>query len=182
MQPERCFLGDPRCLMELAVGGPARAFGHRQKEKLKAEVAARMGLSLRSVNRYLLLLTAPPEIQAAVDRGALTLIAAGKVALLPKALQEDVVRRIRAGENPAAVVREVTRPRARRPGAEAGQAYGRLVKALAREVPKIDGRVALISPQRVQASAAAVRAAIQVLTAVVAAADRPEGSTRPGRR
>ena len=134
-----------------------------------------MRISLRSVNRYLLVLTAPTEVQTAFERGALTLIAAGKVALLPKADQENAIRRIRAGEKPASVVREVTCTRTRSPAAEAGQAYGRLVSALGREVPKISGRVALLAPQRVKTSVAAVCDAIQVLIAVVASANRHEG-------
>lgn len=71
-------------LMELEEERSTASFGFTKTEELKNRIARRMGLSVRSVNRYLLLLDAPTAIQSAFDRGEIPLVTAGKVALLSK--------------------------------------------------------------------------------------------------
>ena len=73
-------------------------------EELKASIATQFHLSLRSVNRYLLVLTAPPAVQQAFDRNEITLVNAGKVALLAKKDQQEIARRIAAGEKTKTII------------------------------------------------------------------------------
>ena len=59
-------LARARCIkrmMELEEGREASRFAYTKKEQLKQRIATRMGLSPRSVARYLLVLDAPPAIQ-----------------------------------------------------------------------------------------------------------------------
>lgn len=152
-------------LMELEVGRAAEKFGFTKTEELKNRIAERMGLSLRSVNRYLLLLDTPTAIQAAFDKGDISLVAAGKVALLPKTAQAEVARRVGAGEKPAAVIGEHSKGGSA--ANDAGKAFGRLVRALRREVPALRGQRDRISGPRLQKAEASIREAVAVLTEFV---------------
>jgi len=162
-------LAKARCirrLMELEEGTAVGRFRFTKKEELKGRIARRMKLSLRSVNRYLLLLDTPEAIQAAFDRGEVPLVTAGKVALLKKSAQEDIARRIAAGEQAVALVQEHTRP-----GAAEGapKAFGRLVRVLRSEVPRIRGQLDRISPGRLERAVPAAEEAVELLNEVVAA-------------
>lgn len=166
-------LARARCikrLMELEEGRSVDRFGFSKKEELKARIAARMGLSPRSVSRYLLVLEAPAAVQRVFDSGAVALIVAGKVALLPKKVQAEVARRIEAGEKPAAVIGEHTKGGDRED--DVGKAFVRLVSSLGREVPRLRGRRDRITPGRLKNSEATLREAIAVLTEYVSAAGR----------
>lgn len=166
-------LARARCikrLMELDEGREAARFGFLKKEELKKRIAARMGLSARSVSRYLLLLDAPAAVQRVFDRGLITLIVAGRVALLPKAVQAEVARRIEGGERPAAVIAEHTRGGTGT--ASAGKAFVRLVACLQRELPHVRGRANEVRPGRLASSRETLREAVAVLTELVAAAGR----------
>jgi ParB/RepB/Spo0J family partition protein len=154
-------------LMELEEGRDVSRFGFSRKEKLKAKIAQRMGLSARSVSRYLLLLEAPLAVQKAFDRGAITLIVAGRVALLPKRVQAEVGRRIEAGERPAAVIAEHTQGGS---SGDAHRAFVRLVSALDREIPRLRGQAGKVSPGRLANSAPKLREAIAALQEFVMAA------------
>lgn len=157
-------LARARCLkrlMELEQGKPSGRFGFAKTEELKARIGERMGVSLRSVNRYLLVLATPPEVQACFDAGGLSLVAAGKVALLPKSVQAEVARRIAAGERPTTVVGELTRSPT--DPADPVRAFARLVSCLRKEVPRLKGQTARISPGRLAKSAHALREAVAVL-------------------
>ena len=170
-------LAKARCvrrLVELRVGAYALESGAPSKEAVKAAIAAYMGLSPRTVNRYLLVMNSPVQVQAAFDRGDLTLIAAGKVAMLDRVNRDDVARRIEAGEKPATVVREATRPAEVNGDAYfARKAFVHLARALARDVPVLTGRVGQLRPSSVQPWVAEVQAAIELLTAVAASVAPP---------
>lgn len=170
-------LARARCLkrlMELEEGWEVARFGFTKREELKARLAARMGLSARSVSRYLLLLDAPPVVQAAFDRGQLTLTAAGRAALLTKAARADLTRRIEGGEKPSAAVAAVTRGGA---ADDPGRSLARLVSCLRRELPRLRGRSTVVRPGRLTHSRPTLREALAVLTELVEAAD-----TVPGQR
>lgn len=159
-----------RRLMELEEGRAAGDFRWTTRDELKARIASRMGLSPRSVARYLLILDAPTPVQRLLDAGELTLVAAGKVALLPKTAQAEVVRRVGAGEKPAKVVAEATRGDAD-PAAPA-RSFVRLLGALAREIPRLRGMASAIRPGRLRSSEAIVRDAVEVLAEFAAAAPK----------
>lgn len=78
--------------IELSRG---RASG-ASRTKVKSGLAKVMGISPRMLNRYLLATDAPVEVQRAVDAGLLTLVEAGKIALLPAASQADLAERMRS--------------------------------------------------------------------------------------
>jgi ParB family transcriptional regulator, chromosome partitioning protein len=165
-------LAKARCirrLMELESGKATRRFGADKKEELKGRIAKRMGLSLRSVNRYLLMLDAPDAIQSAFDKGEITLVTAGKVALLSKSVQTAVARRVAEGEKATEVAREYTQCGAADDQSEVRRAFGRLVRALHREVPKIRGQLDRIASGRLRNSLPAVSAAVELLNAIVVA-------------
>src|SRR5262249_14963298 len=71
-----------RRLLEIEVGERPGGIDGSRKERLKEELARRLHLSLRSVNRYLLILDTPTEVQFAFDHGDIPLVLAGRVALL----------------------------------------------------------------------------------------------------
>ena len=156
-------LARARCLkrlMELEEGRAAARFDFMKRDELKRLVASRMGLSARSASRYLLLLDAPAAVQQAFDDWRLTLAAANRVALLPKAAQAEVARRIELGWNPASAVASLAG------GNDAdslGQAFTRLVSCLRREIPAVRGRAAEVRPERRAKSEQSVREAIEVL-------------------
>lgn len=147
-------------LMELEEGRSADRFGFTRKEELKARIASRMGLSARSVSRYLLLMETPAAVQRLFDRGTIPLIAAGKIALLPKKVQAEIVRRIEAGEKPAAVIAQFT---AGGEAADTARAFVRLMSCLRREIPSIRGQASRVSPGRLSKSKPTLREAIAVL-------------------
>lgn len=166
-------LARARCikrLMELEEGRETARFGFMKKEELKQRIAARMGLSARSVSRYLLLLDAPAAVQRMFDKGTVTLIVAGKVALLPKKLQAEVARRIEAGEKPAVVIAEHTRTDSEADAA--GPAFVRLVACLQRELPRLQGRAKEVRSGRLAGSRATLTEAAAVLAELISAARR----------
>jgi ParB family transcriptional regulator, chromosome partitioning protein len=137
-------LSKARCLrrlLELRQGERAGRINGLNLETLKKDIGAQLNLSDRSVNRYLLILDAPSCVQAAFDRGELPLTTAGRVALLYKADQDKIARRIDAGENAKKVVTSSLRGD---PKSEARQAFLRLLRAFSREAPKLEGRIALV--------------------------------------
>jgi len=78
-------LGKARCLCSLIEAEARRRIDDmdwEDRDRAKAAVATRLGMSLRNLNRYLLVLKAPAAAQAAFERGHLSLTEAGRVALL----------------------------------------------------------------------------------------------------
>ncbi|QJW93127.1 ParB/RepB/Spo0J family partition protein [Frigoriglobus tundricola] len=150
-----------RRLMELEEGKAIGSFGFTKKEELKSRIAKRMGLSLRSVNRYLLLLETPVAIQEAFDKGEIPLVTAGKVALLTKLAQADFARRIAAGEKLVDVLAEHAKGGSAE--SDVGKSFGRLLATLRREIPLVRGQRDRIHAGRVQKAEASIREAIVVL-------------------
>jgi hypothetical protein len=105
-------------------------------------------------------------VQAAFDRGQLTLTAAGRAALLPKAVRADLVRRIEGGEKPASAMAAVSRCGA---ADDPGRSLARLVSCLKRELPRLRGRSTAVRPGRLAHSRPALREALAVLTELVEA-------------
>jgi ParB/RepB/Spo0J family partition protein len=163
-------LSRARCiqrLMELERGQSAVSFGPTQRERLKARIAARMGLSARSVSRYLLILEAPVEVQAAFDKGDIPLTTAGKFALLSKTQQAEAARRLAAGEKPRAVAAALTAGGTA--GTDPRRAFVRLVSSLKRELPVVRGQAGKVHPGRLARSAPVLREAVAALNEFVAA-------------
>jgi ParB family chromosome partitioning protein len=142
-------LAKARCLHRLLVletegrtGTPDR----RKKEILKARIGERLGVSLRTVSRYLLVLKTPREIQVAFDAGKVTLIAAGRVALLSRSKQREIAQRLAEGEQPKRVLAQyLTRPGHHK----LGDAVERFMRAFKRALAELDGRLDEVRPAHV---------------------------------
>lgn len=158
-----------RC-MELESGGK---LNNKKTEEMKSKIAAQLHISPRNLNRYLLALEAPTIIQQAFDRGNITLINAGKVALLAKTdkkTQQEIVRRIEAGESAKAVVAEyLGKPRG---GNErAFRIVADLARCLQRFLRDLDGRLDELRPDNVEPRLNTLINGRQLIDALIAKAD-----------
>jgi len=125
--------------MEIESGSRSGHLDWSKKEQLKELVGNRLNLSPRSVSRYLLVLEAPPEVQSAFDAGMLTLIQAGRVALLDRREQQDVSRRLKEGAKARDVVAQALSGD-QGSSDDPGRSLVRLVSALQREITRLQGR------------------------------------------
>jgi len=134
-------LGKVRCIQRLleieTEDAGTLAWGTR--EELKGRVAKSMKLDIRSVNRYLLILNTPVELQSAFDRGDIGITEAGAVSYLADRTKAEIAGRIAAGENAKQVVSGyVSKPASPR---TYQQSFGRLRRAMHREIPQLAGNV-----------------------------------------
>jgi ParB/RepB/Spo0J family partition protein len=165
-------LGRARCrkrLMEIESGSRNGVLDWRQKEKLKATIGAQLRLSPRSLSRYLLVLKAPPAVQHAFDRNGITLIAAGKVARLPRSTQREISQRIEAGESAKKVVGGYlgkTNSRHRK----VGDATACFLGALQRGLADLNGRLEKVGPAHVAAHLHTLRQARTVIKHLIGVA------------
>jgi ParB-like chromosome segregation protein Spo0J len=77
------------------------------QEELKKWVGKKLTRDARTVNRYLQVLTTPLAVQQAFDARKLTIDEACKIAMLPSPKQKEIATRIKAGEDPKAVVHDM---------------------------------------------------------------------------
>jgi ParB/RepB/Spo0J family partition protein len=173
------LLGRARCLqrlVEIESDCPLHKLQPTRKEEVKAQIGERMGLTTRSVNRYLSVLQTPREVQAAFDAGAISLVAAGKVAQLERRQQQAIAKRIAAGESAKEVVADALR-------GETGAAQSvdtvcaRLWGALSRVVPQLAGRVEKIRPAKLVRRRELLQAGVDLLGKMLAKAQ--EGDSTP---
>lgn len=160
-----------RRLLEVEAAKQGRSFGNRQKEALKTKIATLLHLSGRSVNRYLAALQTPAPVQAAFDRGDLTLVNAGKVALLSDEAQAEIARRIEAGEKAAKVVAEHLAGR-QTWGDRPGRALLRLLAAVQRETPRLQGKEKELDADKLQRHLPALVQAEGMLARIIKVARR----------
>ncbi len=153
-------------LCEIDQQCSADELGDVQKVALVQAIARRLNLSLRSVNRYLRILQTPMAVQAAYERGELSLTAAGKVALLLKGDQERVAQQIETGENATAVV-EALLPTGPQDPREVQRTWERLVRYLADSVDLLNGRVGELPAPGVHAERETLLAAQLLLAALL---------------
>jgi ParB-like chromosome segregation protein Spo0J len=120
-----------RRLAEIEAGDEPWGLVGVRLEKLKATLAARLGMCRRNVDRYLLVVQAPLVVQEAFDRKEVGLTPAGRVALQDALVQKEVATRIEAGEQASEVVAECL-ARAAKGGGASGprKALTRLTRAL----------------------------------------------------
>ena len=74
---------------------------------VRDRIGKRFGMDGRTAQRWMNLLETPPEVQDAVSQGKLPMLLAEKVSHLQDELKQHVADRIRAGEAPTKVVKEV---------------------------------------------------------------------------
>jgi ParB family chromosome partitioning protein len=148
-------------LMEIETDSRGRSQSF-SKEEVLAAVAAQLGLSVRSVRRYLLVLEAPVGVQWAFERGEVDLKKAGNIAMLPKWDKEKIGQRLEAGEAAALVVKEILQKQ-ESPNQTANLAFGRLVRMLSRETPTLRGLADEISVERLKRCLPDLKQAIKLL-------------------
>jgi ParB family chromosome partitioning protein len=170
-------LGRARCikrLMEIESGSRTGSLGWKKREELKASIAKQLNLSPRSVSRYLLITAAPAAVQRAFDGNQITLIAAGRVALLPKSVQQEIARRISAGEPARKVVAEyLTRPGHH---GKVPDAVERFMRALQPGLADLYGRLEEVRPAHVSEHLITLKKAETVIRAFIlkAEGDNPD--------
>ncbi len=96
----RCY----RRLHEMANETPDQRLRHHQRGRIRDIVGSRLGMSGRTLERYLRVLDAPREVQDAFRAGQVSLVNASKVAGLPKEVQQQLADELRAGADPKKTV------------------------------------------------------------------------------
>ena len=89
----RCY----KRLNEMANDTPEQRRRPHHLGRLRDVVGSRLGMSGRTLERYLRILDAPREVQDAFRAGQVSLVNASKVAGLPKEVQQQLVDDLRAG-------------------------------------------------------------------------------------
>src|SRR5262245_47182348 len=135
-----------RCYLRLAQAERGESTRERPSRRVKEAVARQMNLSPRNLDRYLLVMEAPPEVQAAFDRGEVTLTDAGKAE--NSANRGRIVWRLRKGEPARKVLAEELRLPPRVLSRAPEHALGRLLGALAHDVPILEGADGALEPDR----------------------------------
>jgi ParB/RepB/Spo0J family partition protein len=136
-------LGRARCiaaLLEIAMATKTERMDVFQKEKLKASIAKQLGVSIRSVNRYLLVLRTPRAVQNSFDEGNVSLVTAGRIALLDQDDQRRIAERIARGEKASAVAAAFLK-KPQPPEPTLNDVLFQLVEALRIVLPRVRGRV-----------------------------------------
>jgi ParB-like chromosome segregation protein Spo0J len=100
LEQVRCY----KQLVELAAETPLEQQRSHQRGRLRDVVGARLGMSGRTLDRYIRVLETPREVQDAFKAGQISLENAGSVAGLSTELQEQLVADLRAGVNPKQAV------------------------------------------------------------------------------
>lgn len=102
-------------------------------------VAAKLGCSGRTADRYLQLLRLPMAIQDAVSRGELGLTTAIKVDSFSREQKQQIIQRIEDGESTAAVVKElVAEPKAVVEPYTAGELFEELLEIMYKYLPEFE--------------------------------------------
>jgi ParB-like chromosome segregation protein Spo0J len=130
----RCY----RRLVEMATETPDDKRRSHQLGRVRDVVGTRLGMSGRTLDRYLRILDAPREVQDAFKAGDLSLVAASKVAGLSAEIQAQIVAELRAG---ADAKRAVTPHLAGRVSDPLDAAFGPFIRSLERNVKALEGHV-----------------------------------------
>jgi hypothetical protein len=156
-----------RCLRrahELRVRTPCESYRPYQLGDLVQHLAGRLGVSRRTALRYLRLMDAPREVQAAFTAGRLPLTVAERAADLPAAARDDLAAALRRGEHPRQVfARYVSRPAGRHK--QRDRAWAAVIASLQRCLLELGGRADQI-PSISAEDAAVVDQALAVLRQV----------------
>jgi len=118
----------------------------------------------------LLALDSPEEVQSEFDRGEVSLVDAGKVALLREEAQQEIASRITDGESAKSIIKKFLRPDNN--GTEqVGRSARRLIQSLQREVPELTPKVDEIRLGLLQRNAPLLRSATELLEELVSRAE-----------
>ena len=127
----RCY----KRLGEMAGQTPEERKRSHQYGRLRDVVALRMGMSGRTLERYERVLAAPREVQDAFRAGRISLVNAGKIARLPKDVQEKLVADLQAGTDAKQAVQARLKGRSPSP---LDAVLGPFIRSLERNVPPME--------------------------------------------
>jgi ParB family chromosome partitioning protein len=116
------------------------------KGDLRDLLAERFGLSGRTLDRWLQVITMPMPLQEAVDQDKLPLTLAVKAAVLGPEVQAKIARRIQAGENAKQVVKELVKETTRS-HCHATTELDRFLTNIDRNRIALNGRIEEIRPE-----------------------------------
>ncbi len=139
------------------------------KGDLRDLVAERFGVSGRTLDRWLLLLTLPPPVQQAVGDGRLALTLALKLWALDKGVVAGVANAIEAGEPPAAAVKAVLAAGVGTPS-RATADVARLLGVAAQTATRLTGRMDELPPHYLTRKLDALRSGRALFDRLIAAA------------
>jgi hypothetical protein len=134
-------LDQVRCYQRLHEMARQTAPGHwrsHQVGRLRDVVGRRLGISGRTLERYLRILATPHEVQDAFQAGQLSLVNASKVAGLTGDLQQQLAADLRSGAPPQQAV--ATRLAGRAPD-PFDAAVGTFIRSLQRNVGALEKHV-----------------------------------------
>jgi len=132
-------LDQVRCyqrLGEMAPQTPDERVRSHQCGRLRDVIGTRLGMSGRTLERYLRVLEAPTEVQNEFRAGRISLVNASKIAGLSEDVQQQIVADIRAGADAAEAVRSRLASRAPDP---LDAVLGSFIRSLQRNVRAVRG-------------------------------------------
>jgi ParB-like chromosome segregation protein Spo0J len=141
----RCY----RRLVEMAPDTPAEQRRDHQHGRLRDIIGDRLGISGRTLERYLRVLETPAEVQDAFRAGRISLVNASKVAGLPLEVQQQLAADLRAGTDPKQAVAASLAGREPDPFEAV---FGPFLRGLARYVPAVQpqaDRITKLAPGEV---------------------------------
>jgi ParB-like chromosome segregation protein Spo0J len=144
-----------------------------EEAEARDRIGKAIGVSGRTLSRYLRVLRTPVEVQNAFRAGRLSLVAAEKVADLAGDVQRAVAGRIRGGDDPKAVLAAVL-PAPDGRHRKAGDALASLVRHLRCGVHDLDGRVDRVSRAAARQELDLLRRAKSVLDRLIRLGQEPE--------
>jgi ParB/RepB/Spo0J family partition protein len=161
-------LGLARCvkrLVEIETFARDNTLHCLNKDKLREIIGERLGLSGRSVSRYLLVLDAPAAVQQAFDRGEISLTNAGKMAMLDDDGKTFLRQSIAFGVPIKEAVAELL-GRSRRTTAKP-VAFRKVFLALEREMPAIRRELGTLTTIKLGTSKPIIEAFVKLLADVL---------------
>jgi ParB-like chromosome segregation protein Spo0J len=134
-------LDQARCykqLVEMAPQTPDRLRRSHQMGRLRDVIGQRLGMSGRTLDRYIRVLDAPREVQDAFRNGNVSLVHASKVAGLPNEVQQQLAADLRSGTDPKQAV--AARLEGRKPD-QVDAAIGTFIRSLERNVGAMESNI-----------------------------------------
>ena len=138
-----------------------------QRQEVRDRVGAILGMSGRNLSRYLNVLAAPDEVQAAFGAGAITLVMAARVSSLSAAEQSILASRLSDGEDPQAVLNSYLTPKAKQRHAKPSDALRSFARSIEAARVDLEDRVASVPAGHVYQNRGTLRKGTKLLRALL---------------
>lgn len=134
---------------------------------LRDQIGKIIGMSGRNLARYLSVLDAPLEVQREFEAGRISLVAAARVTTLPPSRQRELATRLRANEDPRAVL-DAYFPRGDGRHRKLADAVAAFARALAAAGHDLEARLDEVRPWLATKYAAPLRAGAALIDELLA--------------